>query len=1005
METLPKPGDRLQGFLLRRTKHVPELQLSALEFQHEKTGAKYLHIARDDQNNAFSIGFKTNPPDATGVPHILEHTTLCGSEKYPVRDPFFKMLPRSLSNFMNAYTSADHTTYPFATTNAQDYKNLLSVYLDATLNPLLKEHDYTQEGWRLAPENVLAEDAASKEITFKGVVYNEMKGQMSDARYLYYSRFYDTLFPAINNSGGDPQKMTDLTYEQLKQFHAVHYHPSNAHIITYGASPLTEHIGLIDAHLNNFSARTVDTDIKLPTDLTGRGVWSVNVPGPVDPMLPQDAQMKTTLAWVTGDTADTVESFAMSLISSLLLDGYGSALYQALVESGLGTDYSPVTGYDSSAKRGMFAIGLNGVQKERLPEVTDTILSTLRTIRKDGFERQKVDGILHQLELGLKHKTATFGMQMIDRLNPAWFNGVDVLDALSWQTTLDEFKARYDRGDYLEGLLEKYLLTEDRLSFTMEPSPEYESGLAADEAKRLASKIANAYEQHGGEDKAKEYLTQRELELVAQQDAPQDLACLPTVHVKDIPRQKDVARPVKSTTAGVGTYLMEAPTNGLTYFRALSITPEMPAHLRPFVPLFCDALLRFGTKDKSVGEIEDLIKLKSGGLSFGYHSVASPRDPSTYEEGIALSGFALDSNVTEMYALLGLLIRDTDFDGPKAQAMIVELIRSAASGAVDRVLESGNSFASRLATAGLRPRGALVEGISGITQVANIAALAASPELEATFATQLLQVFKAIRNILISNRSHMRVALTCGQESTSENTRNLESFLTTTFAESASSLTTTDAPALQLRDWRASDKSDIRTLLPPPTQVSYSALCAKSVPYTSLDSPVLTILAELLTHNHLHREIREKGGAYGASCFSNPLDGVFGMTSYRDPNARNTLRIMEGAGRWAVDKLWTERELEEAKISVFKSVDAPRAVNEEGMTEFTTGITPEMQAERRERFLDVSAEQIRDAAEGYLLGWSGKGRLAVVGQRGEEGGSDLEKLAVAGWLGEPAKAE
>ena len=246
LESHPKPGDQLHGFTLKRTKHVPELKLTALQFEHDKTGADYLHIARDDQNNVFSIGFKTNPPDATGVPHILEHTTLCGSEKYPVRDPFFKMLPRSLSNFMNAFTSADHTTYPFATTNAQDFKNLMSVYLDSTLHPLLKEHDYTQEGWRLGPENPEAvKEGKESDIVFKGVVYNEMKGQMSDASYLYYIRFHEHLFPSINNSGGDPQRMTDLTYEQLRTFHANHYHPSNSKVLTYGDMPVDDHLQMI----------------------------------------------------------------------------------------------------------------------------------------------------------------------------------------------------------------------------------------------------------------------------------------------------------------------------------------------------------------------------------------------------------------------------------------------------------------------------------------------------------------------------------------------------------------------------------------------------------------------------------------------------------------------------------------------------------------------------------------------------------------------------------------
>ncbi|KAH0266265.1 hypothetical protein KCU84_g20908, partial [Aureobasidium melanogenum] len=368
LSNYPKPGDQLHGFTLKRAKHVPELELTALQFTHERTGADYLHIARDDQNNVFSIGFKTNPPDATGVPHILEHTTLCGSQKFPVRDPFFKMLPRSLSNFMNAFTSSDHTTYPFATTNAQDFKNLMGVYLDATLHPLLKEHDFTQEGWRLGPENPQAENPSSDDIIFKGVVYNEMKGQMSDSQYLYYIRFHENLFPAINNSGGDPQKMTDLTYEQLKKFHADHYHPSNAKVLTYGNLPLTDHLQSIGKELDNFSRISIDSDIKVPESLDN-GPRYVTVKGPLDPLNSADSQFKTSVTWLMGDTSNVLENFSLSIISSLLMDGYGSPLYRNLIEAGLGPDFSPNTGFDGSGKRGVFSVGLNGVKQENVPKV------------------------------------------------------------------------------------------------------------------------------------------------------------------------------------------------------------------------------------------------------------------------------------------------------------------------------------------------------------------------------------------------------------------------------------------------------------------------------------------------------------------------------------------------------------------------------------------------------------------------------------------------------------
>ncbi|KAG8623607.1 hypothetical protein KVT40_008583 [Elsinoe batatas] len=982
LESLPKPGEQIHGFSLRRTKHVPELKLTALEFKHDKTGAEYLHIARDDSNNVFSIGFKTNPPDATGVPHILEHTTLCGSEKYPVRDPFFKMLPRSLSNFMNAFTSSDHTTYPFATTNAQDFKNLMSVYLDSTLRPLLKEHDYTQEGWRLGPENPLATDEEGRKIVFKGVVYNEMKGQMSDASYLYYIRFYEHFFPAINNSGGDPQKMTELTYEQLRKFHAEHYHPSNAKILTYGNMPLHSHLESINQQLSGFAPITPDLDIKTPRSLQG-GPHEVTLKGPVDPLSPPEGQYKTSVSWLMGDTANVLENFSLSLVSSLLMDGYGSPLYQSLIEAGLGTDYSPNSGYDGSSKLAVFSVGLNGVKKENVPKVKDAIFKTLQETRQKGFEKQKVDGMLHQLELSLKHKTANFGMAIMQRLYPSWFNGVDVFDALAWQQTVDTFKAEYAKGGYLEALLDKYLLTDDIMLFTMEPSETYGQELVAEEAERLQSKISEAFATFGGEEKATNHLRERELELVAQQSAEQDLASLPMVSVEDIARQKEAPQVVKKALSGTQTQWREAATNGLTYFRGLSILKDLPDELRPFIGLFCDALMRIGTKDKSMEEIEDLIKLKTGGISFGYHSCSAPAaDPTKCEEGITLSSYALDNNVPAMYDLLTLLIQETDFDSPKARRMITELIQSSASGAVDSIAEAGHAYARRFAEAGLTAHGRLIEQTSGVTQIANITSLAANRELETTIAPELLRALKAIQSILIGNQSSMRLALTCGPESTTANSSSLDKFLSSTFSASS---WTTFSPGLHLplRDWQSSITTNTKTLFPLPYQVSYSALSLPTVPYTSALSAPLAILSQLLTHKHLHREIREKGGAYGGGAYNKALDGVFGFYSYRDPNPANTIKTIEEVGKWAVERRWTDTDLQEAKLSIFQGVDAPRSVSDEGMTEFLTGVTGQMEQDRRERLLDVTKEQVRDVAEKFLLNGVKEGRLAVLGQKKE----------------------
>ncbi|AEO62579.1 13f8e2b5-6354-4679-8274-1f6406e1ffac [Thermothielavioides terrestris] len=972
----PKPGEQLHGFTLLRAKHVPELELTALHLRHDKTGAEHLHIARDDSNNVFSIGFKTNPPDDTGVPHILEHTTLCGSEKYPIRDPFFKMLPRTLSNFMNAFTASDHTFYPFATTNAQDFKNLMSVYLDATLHPLLKESDFTQEGWRIGPENpqALATGAEVKpedrKLVFKGVVYNEMKGQMSDAGYLFYVRFQDHIFPDINNSGGDPQKITDLTYEQLKNFHAQHYHPSNAKLFTYGDMPLADHLREIDAQLSAFEKIKGDPTIHRPIDLSS-GPREVRLVGPVDPLVDLNKQFKTSVSWVLGDTSNVVESFSLALISALLTDGYGSPLYKGLIETGLGTDWSPNSGYDSSAKVGIFSIGLTGVQEADVPKLKPTVQEILRSVREKGFERSKIDGYLHQLELSLKHKTANFGMSLLHRLKPKWFTGVDPFDSLAWNDTLAAFEREYAKGGYLEGLMDKYLLNDNTLTFTMAPSPDFVQELAKEEEARLKSKISKAIEIAGSEEQAQAALEARELALLAEQakSNTEDLSCLPSVHVQDIPRQKEPVVLRTETVGEVKLQLREAPTNGLTYFRAINTLENLPDELRSLIPLFADSIMRLGTKDMTMEQLEDLIKLKTGGVSVGYHSASRPTDYTQASEGLVISGMALDRNVPAMFDLLRKLIVETNFDSPAAAQQIRQLLQAAADGVVNDIASSGHAYARRAAEAGLTWDAFLREQVSGLSQVKLVTSLANRPESDQL--EDVIAKLKTIQQIALAGT--MRAAITCDRESVASNTSALSGFL--------GSLRPGDAKFPPRRTEQFA--RNIKSFYPLPYQVYYGALALPTVSYTSPDGAPLQILASLLTHKHLHHEIREKGGAYGSGAYSRAIDGIFGFYSYRDPNPLNTIKIMRDAGRWAVDKKWSDRDLEDAKISVFQAIDAPRAVNEEGMSNFVYGITEEMKQKRREQLLDVTKDQVREVAQRYIVDALSRGaeRLVFLGEK------------------------
>ena len=867
----------------------------------------------------------------------------------------------------------------------------MSVYLDATLHPLLKENDFTQEGWRIGPENPKAiasghvKSGIDDKLVFKGVVYNEMKGMVSDASYLYYIKFQNQIFPDINNSGGDPQKMTDLTYQNLKDFHSKNYHPSNAKIFTYGNMPFADHLQEMERHLGSFESITADTAIKTPMSLDN-GPLYYTVKGPADPLVDKEMQHKVSTSWLMGDTSNILETFSLGIMSSLLLDGYGSPLYQALIEAGLGPDWSPNTGYDSAGKIGIFSIGLNGVREADVLKVKEAIKSKLREVHEKGFDKAKVDGYLHQLELALKHKTASFGMGLMQRVQPGCFNGVDPFDALAWNDIVTAFKQRFSEEAYLENLLEKYLLNDRTLTFTMEPSETYGEELAAEEATRLAASISEVTRKAGGEAEAQKQLTARELELLEVQEraSDQDVSCLPSVHVRDIPRQME-KKPTRDTTlGGVKIQWREASTNGLTYFRAINTFTGLPLELRMLIPLFNDSIMRLGTEDKTMEQLEDLIKLKTGGVCTSYYASPSPTDMSESVEGLSISGYALDNNVPAMFELLRTILQETNFDGPEAESKIRQLLQADANGALDAVSGSGHSYARRYAEAGLSQHGLMNEQVGGLTQIQHTGVLANRSPVEGL--GDIIAKLKAIQHFAISNSSTFRAALTCGPESVSSNESALQKFLSgfvkfTSIPDEASVPGDTFKPA---------------TFFPLPYQVYHSALAIPTVSYTHASGGPLQILSQLLTHKHLHHEIREKGGAYGGGAYSRDLSGLFGYYSYRDPNPQNTLKIMREAGQWARDKEWTDQNLEEAKLSVFQGVDAPESVSQEGMTRFLSGVDEAMEQTKREQLLDVKKEDIREVAQRFLVEGMKDARIAVLGEKKdwvkEEAGWSIKKM-------------
>ncbi|KAJ7408688.1 pitrilysin metallopeptidase 1 [Willisornis vidua] len=622
-------GEHIHGFTVKQVTAVPELFLTAVKLSHDGTGARYLHVAREDSNNLFSIQFRTTPMDSTGVPHILEHTVLCGSQKYPCRDPFFKMLNRSLSTFMNAFTASDYTLYPFSTQNPKDFQNLLSVYLDAAFFPCLRQLDFWQEGWRLEHENPADPQTP---LVFKGVVFNEMKGAFTDNERIFAQHVQNKILPDHTYgvvSGGDPLCIPDLTWEQLKQFHATHYHPSNSRFFTYGNFPLEQHLKQIhEEALIKFER------IESKTDIPKQKLWEKprehSVTCGLDSFAADPSKQTTvSVSYLLTDITDTFETFTLSLLSSLLVDGPNSPFYKALIESGVGTDFSPDAGFNGSTREAYFSVGLQGIAERDIDTVKQIIARTIDEVIANGFEEDRIEALLHKIEIQMKHQSTSFGLALTSHIASCWNQDGDPVELLKIADKVSRFRQCIkENPTFLQEKVKTYFKDNPhRLTLSMSPEEDYHDKQAKMEAEKLEKKVNALSEEE------KNQIFEKGLELIALQSKPQDTSCLPALKVSDIePKIPFTVLETALTAEEVPVQYCAQPTNGVVYFRAVSSLNTLPEELKPYVPLFCNVITKMGCGALDYREQAQQMELKTGGMSVSPHIIPDDSHLDVYEQ-------------------------------------------------------------------------------------------------------------------------------------------------------------------------------------------------------------------------------------------------------------------------------------------------------------------------------------------------------------------------------------
>jgi Zn-dependent M16 (insulinase) family peptidase len=396
-------------FELKESKKIELLDVNAQVYEHSQFNTKHIHLNADNDEKVFMVAFRTIPEDSTGVAHILEHTSLCGSKKYPVRDPFFMMIRRSLNSFMNAFTSSDWTAYPFATQNDKDFNNLLDVYVDSAFFPKLDPLDFSQEGHRL-------EINENNELEIKGVVFNEMKGAMSSPTDQLWHGMSKHLFEETtyhHNSGGDPEKIIDLTHSDLVNFHQRHYHPSNATFFTFGNVAIDE----VHSHLEeNVFQKFVPAKEQLTIKPAKRFSQPVRASGTYQPIPGDEENHHVVISWLLGDSHDPLNLLEKYFLSNILLDNSASPLRKALELSKIGKSPSPFLGIEPSNKEIVFMAGLEGVGPDQSSEVEELILNTLKNLVSDGVPKDLIESSLHQLEIGQREVSGggmPYGLQLM----------------------------------------------------------------------------------------------------------------------------------------------------------------------------------------------------------------------------------------------------------------------------------------------------------------------------------------------------------------------------------------------------------------------------------------------------------------------------------------------------------------------------------------------------------------------------------------------------------------
>ena len=947
-------------FNLQEQKNIPLLDVNAQIYNESEFNCKHVHLESDSNEKVFMVAFRTIPEDSTGVAHILEHTALCGSKKYPVRDPFFMMIRRSLNTFMNAFTSSDWTAYPFATLNKKDFDNLLGVYLDSAFFPNLDSLDFAQEGHRLEFQE---KNNPESEIEIKGVVYNEMKGAMSSITSQLWHGMSKHLYPSStykHNSGGNPENIIDLSHEDLVNFHKKHYHPSNATFFTYGnIDPIEIQSFIKENVLDNFSPSNEVVAVKNEERFDA----PITVSDFYNPQPGDEDNHHIVLSWLLNESHNPVQLLETYLMSNILLDNSASPLRKVLESTKLGKSPSPLTGLEADQKELVFAAGLEGVDSNKSKEVETLIMECLNKLVKDGVPKDLIESSLHQLEIRQREITGSgmpFGLQIMLTCLPACIHNDNPLNILDLDNAFNIIKNNLKTDNYIENLIEKNLIKNNhRLTYSLVPDTE----LNKKNEEKIQNKVLDITKSLSEQDK--EQLVKLANDLEERQNTIDDPEVLPKVTREDIPKIRKYASPLTSENKESRNYYYKTGTNGIVYHSMIFPCDALEKDELKIASLFSNTLTDIGLGDKGYEDIQKYQSSITGGVSASFVTLPNKLDD-TYKLALKVSSKSLEGNESFMQDLMMRTVKESNFDETDR---IKELLEFISSDNEKSVIQNGHILSMSNAASqisNIASTNDLTSGLRFIHNTNQLSKLVVAPnEL-----SKYLELLKSIKTKISETPSHFFTASALNKEDI-----NLNFLIEETVRQhKQQNLITTQDDSL---GWITG------------SQVCFCAEAFPTVDFRHEDAPALTVLGTVLRNGYLHSAIREKGGAYGAGASQDSSNKVFKFFSYRDPKCSETFDEFKNSREWSIKNI-TEEQLEEGVLGVISSIDKPLSPFGEAMSDFMSKLDQKSQDERlhfRAKVKECKLADLLYVSEKYLFGESK--RSAIAGQNYE---AELVKL-------------